>query len=153
MKALLFLLSILSPILSFAQFSVGERTITFNDPARNNREIECEIYYPATSNGNNAPVANGTFPIIVFGHGFAMQVGAYPNFWNEYVPQGYIMVFPKTEGGTIFPPPDHAACGADLKCLANQMQIENGNSNPCRMPGTSYVYYKASGGYTYTTLS
>lgn len=125
--------SILAALLIFttpvlAQYQVGERTVTYNDPARNNRAIECEIYYPSNSAGNNVAIASSEFPVIVFGHGFAMQVGAYPNFWNEYVPQGYIMVFPTTEGGTIFPPPDHGAFGEDLQFLVNRMQAEGQNA-------------------------
>lgn len=128
MKSILSLCIIsLLPIVCTAQFGIGTRTITYNDPARNNRAIECDIHYPATTSGNNVSIASGEFPVIIFGHGFAMQVGAYPNFWNEYVPQGYIMVFPKTEGGTIFPPPDHAAFGEDLKFLASEMQVQNSN--------------------------
>ena len=127
MKSILFALILISSG-AFAQFQVGERTITYNDPTRNNRAIECEIYYPAATAGSNVTIASGEFPVIVFGHGFAMQVGAYPNFWNEYVPQGYIMVFPTTEGGTILPPPDHGAFGEDLRFLVGQMQAQGQNS-------------------------
>lgn len=128
MKRFLFLLVCIFPLCAFSQFNVGHRTITYNDPARSNRAIECEIYYPGVSAGDNVDVIAGEFPIIVFGHGFAMQTGAYPNFWNEYVPKGYIMVFPTTEGGTIFPPPDHGEFGADLKFLVNEMQTQGQSS-------------------------
>ncbi len=127
MKSLITVLLFVSTSV-FGQYQIGERTITYNDPARNNRAIECEIYYPAATAGSNVAIASGEFPVIVFGHGFAMQVGAYPNFWNEYVPQGYIMVFPTTEGGTIFPPPDHGAFGEDLRFLVDEMQAEGQNS-------------------------
>lgn len=125
MKHLLLALLFLSTSVQ-AQFQVGERTITYNDPVRSNRAIECEVYYPAASAGSNVAIAIGEFPIIVFGHGFAMQVGAYPNFWNEYVPQGYIMVFPTTEGS--FLSPNHGAFGADLQFLVNEMQAEGQNA-------------------------
>lgn len=72
-------------------------------------------------------IASGEFPVIVFGHGFAMQTGAYPNFWDEYVPQGYIMVFPNTEGSFISP--NHGAFGADLQFLVNEMQNQGQNAN------------------------
>lgn len=125
MKPILFALALFSSS-AFAQFQVGERTITYNDPARNNRAIECEIYYPAATAGSNVAIASGEFPVIVFGHGFAMQVGAYPNFWNEYVPKGYIMVFPTTEGSLFTP--NHGAFGEDLRFLVNEMQAEGQNS-------------------------
>lgn len=129
MKQLLVPLTIASfSLSSLAQnYPVGHRTITYNDPARSNRAIECEIYYPGVSAGDNVATENGAFPIIVFGHGFAMQTGAYPNFWNEFVPDGYIMVFPTTEGS--FLSPNHGEFGADLQFLVNEMQAENSNNS------------------------
>lgn len=128
MKALLPILTFLWPVLTYAQFSVGERTITFNDPSRNNRAIECEIYYPAASAGTNVPLASGSFPVIVFGHGFTMQPTAYPNWKDEFVPEGYIMVFPSTETGFS---PSHEAFGLDLKFMAIEMQnAGSDNSSP-----------------------
>ena len=50
---------------SFAQFSVGHTTITFNDPTRTGgfgsgggtgRQIQTEIYYPAASAGTGVEV-------------------------------------------------------------------------------------------------
>lgn len=128
MKNLAILL-FLAPFLSWAQFPIGSRTITYNDPARSDRAVECEIYYPGVSVGSNVAAASGTFPVIVFGHGFAMQVGAYPNWREEFVPEGYIMVFPTTEGG--FLSPNHGEFGNDLQFLVNKMQSEgNNNASP-----------------------
>lgn len=113
---------------SFAQnYPVGSRTITFTDPDRNNRSIPTDIYYPAVSNGANAAVAEGEFPLIVIGHGFAMTVNAYQNWWEHLVPRGYIVALPKTEGGSIFNAPDHGAFGLDLAFLANRIQADNQN--------------------------
>lgn len=120
--------------LSFAQFAIGSRTITFNDPTRTGgfgsgggagRQIQCEIYYPATAAGANATVATGQFPVIVFGHGFAMAWDAYTNIWEELVPMGYILVFPRTEGGLI-PGPSHGDFGLDL-VVAEQRMVAEGN--------------------------
>lgn len=112
---------------AFAQFPIGEQTITYNDPIRSNRPIECQIYYPAVSNGSNTNVASGQFPVIVLGHGFAMTVNAYQNWWEEFVPKGYIMVLPTTEG-SLFPAPSHQDFGMDLRFMAETMQSENSNS-------------------------
>ena len=60
---------------------VGHATITLVDPARNNRQIATEVYYPATTAGNNTPIAPGAFPLITFGHGFVMTWSAYQNFY------------------------------------------------------------------------
>lgn len=126
MKQFLLVLSALSfSLSSLAQFAIGSRTITFTDPTRGNRQVPCDVYYPATSSGSNAPVANGIFPVVVLGHGFAMTVNAYENWWTEFVPEGYIFVLPDTEIGTIFPPPDHEDFGLDLAFAAAEMQELN----------------------------
>lgn len=107
---------------------IGSRTITFTDPARNNRSIPTEVYYPAVSAGANAAVAEGQFPVIAFGHGFAMGVNAYQNWWEQLVPLGYIVVLPTTEGG-LFPAPNHGNFGGDLAFLAAKLQADNSNAS------------------------
>lgn len=124
MKSILTLVASLYMVAVSAQpFLIGSRTITFNDPARN-RNIGTEVYYPGTNSGSNATVAQGEFPVLVMGHGFAMGVGAYSNLWEYFVPRGYIMVLPTTEGG-LFPAPNHGAFGQDLAFLAQAMQAAN----------------------------
>jgi len=100
-------------------FPVGSRNITFNDPARGGRAIACEVYYPATSAGSNQPLANGRFPVLSFGHGFVMGVNAYYNLRDAFVPQGYILVLPTTEGGFS---PSHGNFGLDLAFVITAMQ-------------------------------
>jgi len=112
----LFLCTCLSVSKCFAQsFPVGHTTITFNDVSRTggfgsgggpSRQIQTEIYYPAVSAGNNTAVANGEFPVIVFGHGFAMSWDAYQNLWDDLASKGYLIAFPRTEGSLI-PAPSH----------------------------------------------
>ncbi len=105
-------------------FSIGHTTKTFFDSSRN-RNIETEIYYPASTSGNDVSIATGNFPVLVFGHGFLMAWSAYQNFWERLVPEGYILCFPKTEGSLT---PNHSNFGNDLKFIAAQMQSENTNS-------------------------
>jgi len=121
---------------SLAQYPIGSTTITFNDPARtggygsgggSGRQIQTEVYYPATIAGVDASVATGVFPVITFGHGFAMSWDAYQNIWEHYVPLGYIVVFPRTEG-SIFPSPSHGDFGLDLKLVDEKMQLLNSNA-------------------------
>lgn len=109
-------------IQSYAQHQIGHTTITFQDANRSNRNIQTEIYYPAQVAGNNTTAVQDTFPVIVFGHGFVMAWDAYQNIWEEFVPQGYIMVFPRTEGSIIGT--NHQEFGWDLQYLVTQMQIE-----------------------------
>ncbi|OJJ18355.1 hypothetical protein BKI52_26420 [marine bacterium AO1-C] len=108
---------------SFAQsYSVGYRSQTFRDADRSNRSVRTIIYYPATSAGSNRPIADGSFPVIVLGHGFVMGSNAYQNFYDELVPQGYIVVFVNTEG-SIFA--NHDAFSKDMAFMVNAMQNEN----------------------------
>ncbi len=110
-----------------AQYQVGHYDITFQDPGRANRNIETEIYYPATISGDGAPAALGEFPVIIFGHGFVMVWDAYQNLWEEFVPKGYIMVFPKTEGNLFST--NHQEFGWDLQFLVTKIQDEGGNNS------------------------
>jgi predicted dienelactone hydrolase len=124
-----FCLSIFT-FMAMAQF-VGTTTITFNDPARRGgfgfgggpgRQIQTEIYYPATSNGANRAVASGNFPVVVFGHGFVMRWDAYAFLYNRMAQLGYIVVLPRTEGEVL---PNHEDFAKDLAIVAARMQGEN----------------------------
>jgi dienelactone hydrolase len=118
MKIRYTLLLLVAPLMGMAQFPVGHRTITYVDASRNNRQIACEVYYPATAAGDNQPVATGSFPVVALGHGFLMAVGAYANWYNHLAPRGYILILPTTEGGL---PPSHGDFGQDLRFVANEM--------------------------------
>ena len=132
MKTALLVFAIFSSISAFAQpYEIGHTTITFNDPARTGgfgsgggpgRQIQSEIYYPANVAGTDVAAASGDYPVIVFGHGFVMAWDAYANIWEELVPQGYIMVFPRTEGDFS---PDHDEFGLDLALLVTKLQDLN----------------------------
>ncbi len=112
---------------SWAQpFPIGHKTITYNDPARtggygsgggSGRQIQCEVYYPAVSTGDNTAFAATNAPVITFGHGFVMGWDAYANIWENLVPKGYILVFPRTEGNFS---PVHDDFGKDLVVVANR---------------------------------
>jgi dienelactone hydrolase len=142
---------------SIAQFPIGSQTITYNDPDRTGgfgsgggpgRQIECAVYYPATSAGANTPVAAGQFPIVVFGHGFAIEWSAYQNIWQHFVPQGFIMIFPKTEG-SLFPAPSHNDFGLDLALVSERLLAENSEpSSPFyqKINGNSAIMGHSMGG-------
>lgn len=93
------------------------------------RTIGTEVYYPAATAGNNVAVASGQFPVVVFGHGFAMTWDSYDNIYNRLAALGYIVLLPRTESG-IFPSPNHADFAADLKLLATQGLLLNTTSTP-----------------------
>ncbi len=126
------LLGIIFLSTSLAQtFNTGTLTLTFNDPARTGgfgsgggagRQIQTEIYYPATSTGSNVAVANGSFPVVVFGHGFLMDWSSYDNIYSLLSKRGYIVALPRTEGSAS---PNHADFGADLALVAQKLLALN----------------------------
>lgn len=122
----LFLLLNCCAITSWAQsFQVGHKQQTFVDASRSNRNITTEIYYPATTAGDNVSIAPGQFPVLVFGHGFLMVWSAYAPEWNTLVPSGYIMVFPTTETGIA---PSHSDFGKDMAYVVGAMKAEGLNT-------------------------
>jgi dienelactone hydrolase len=116
-----------------AQYQVGSTTITFNDAGRtggfgsgggSGRQIQTEIYYPTTTAGVNAVCASGSFPVIVFGHGFVMNWDAYQPFYAHWAAMGYIVCLPRTEG-SLFPSPSHTDFAKDMALVAAKIQAEN----------------------------
>lgn len=144
-------------ILTCAQFSVGHTTITFNDPSRTGgygsgggtgRQIQTEIYYPTLTAGENVAVAIGEYPVIIFGHGFAMAWDAYSNIWQRYAAKGYILAFPRTEGSLI-PAPSHSDFALDLSLVSEKMIALNVNTSSLfyqRINGNSAIMGHSMGG-------
>lgn len=123
----IFLILTFTCLLGNAQvFQVGHRQQTFIDVSRSNRNIPAEIYYPANVAGNNVIIANGQFPILVFGHGFVMTWSAYDVIWNSLVSNGYIVIFPTTESGFA---PSHTTFAMDMAYLVGAMKMEGVNSS------------------------
>lgn len=102
-------------------YEIGNTTRSWYDASRM-RNVPAELHYPAVVAGNDQSMAEGTFPVMVLGHGFVMTVDAYDYIWQHFVPLGYIVVLPTTEGGLA---PNHAEFGADLSFCAQQMQVEH----------------------------
>ena len=137
MKSIFVIAATLIQLYCFSQYQIGHRTSTFNDPSRSGgfgsgggpgRQIQTEIYYPSYTAGENTAVATfPNFPVIVFGHGFAMGWDAYANIWQHLAPQGYILAFVRTEGSLI-PAPSHGDFGDDLALVATKMLALNGTA-------------------------
>lgn len=123
----LFLLLLLSGCAGplWAQYALGHKTQVFNDPARNNRAVSAEIYYPATAAGDDQALAAGVFPVVVFGHGFVMSTGAYLNVAEALAPAGFVVCLPSTESGFA---PGHDNFARDLAFLAATMQAEGAST-------------------------
>ncbi|MBK8551845.1 MAG: dienelactone hydrolase family protein [Ignavibacteria bacterium] len=99
---------------------VGNRTITFIDSSRNNRSISSLVYYPATSEGSNAPVLSGNkYPLISFGHGFTLNPNLYVALYRHLASWGYIVIAPSTETGFS---PNHLNFAKDLVFVLKDMK-------------------------------
>jgi dienelactone hydrolase len=116
---------LLSTVL-FAQFEVGHQSVSFTDASRPDRQITCELYYPAEVPGDDVPVADGAFPFVVFGHGFVMGFAAYQNITDVLVQEGYILIYVETESGLT---PVHSEFGLDLAYVADHFYNENSSSS------------------------
>ncbi|MFN8287025.1 MAG: T9SS type A sorting domain-containing protein [Chitinophagales bacterium] len=143
MKKLFTVVLLFSVFAAAAQYPIGHISVNFKDASRSGgytisggttfpsggtgRTIGTEIYYPATSAGESTPVANGQFPVIVFGHGFAMGWDSYTTFYDSMARNGYIIALARTEGSLI-PAPSHLDFGKDLANVAAQMITMNTTS-------------------------
>lgn len=141
MKHILFLLLLLGnlPVAMAQPFAVGRLSLNVYDGNRtggstingasnwgsSGRAIGTEIYYPATSAGNNTPAANGQFPVVVLGHGFVMTYDSYNTLYEELAKQGFIVALPTTEGGFS---PSHIDFASDMAYLAEQLPLLNNNN-------------------------
>lgn len=137
MSSILFL----AGLMNAQTYPIGHMSINFKDASRtggylisgginitgSGRDVGTEIYYPATVAGNNQPVANGVFPVVVIGHGFVMDWNSYDNIYNKIASAGYIVLLPRTEGGFS---PSHGDFGNDLKFLVNAAQNLNTIGTP-----------------------
>jgi hypothetical protein len=135
---------------AFAQpFDIGQTSRNYVDPARGNRSVPAEIFYPADTPGVDVPVAGspGTaFPVITFGHGFLIPWDDYDYIWNGLVPEGYIVVMAKTEGGLL---PNHLNFGLDLAFLVEALRGEGEDSGSIfheRVAETAAVMGHSMGG-------
>lgn len=136
---LLFLATFIMQFASAQPFAVGHLSLNVYDATRSGgstiagapswgstgRAIGTEIYYPATTAGNNTTAANGQFPVVVLGHGFVMTYDSYSTIYEELAKQGFIVALPTTEGGFS---PVHADFGADMSFLAQQLPNLNSNN-------------------------
>ena len=98
----------------------GNRTITFIDSSRSNRNVASIVYYPATSEGSNAPLLTGNkYPVISFGHGFTLNPNLYVALYRHLASWGYIVIAPSTETGFS---PSHLNFAKDLAFVLKDMK-------------------------------
>ncbi|HPO17192.1 MAG TPA: hypothetical protein PLI09_27400 [Candidatus Hydrogenedentes bacterium] len=137
-------------------YAIGYTTVTYQDPARGNRNVAVKIYYPATAAGQDTPVAGDagtTFPVLIFGHGFLIGIDYYGYLWDALVPKGYIALLCNTETGVL---PNHSNFGQDLAFLADRFQAEGADAGS-RFYGkvankTAVMGHSMGGGSTFLSV-
>lgn len=110
-KFTLLFIAIMLAIPSFAQYEISSAEFDYYDEDRT-RWIETHVYYPSVIDDGTTE----TFPFLVIGHGFSINFSKYAYIWEHFVPQGYIVILPNTETGTIGV--EHDEFGYDLGFLA-----------------------------------
>lgn len=119
--ALSFAASASSPVAAADPFEVGTTTRTYADPARANRSVPVDLYYPAIASGPDAPVAEGVFPAVSFGHGYLIGTNRYVYLGEGLAAAGFVVLVPRTEGGLF---PSHGALGLDLAFVLRAVRDE-----------------------------
>ena len=129
---------------------IGHTIVNLADPQRENREISLEVYYPAKTSGENAPVIHpGTkkYPVVCFAHGYLMKPKDYSYIYEILVPEGFMIVMPDTETG-IFP--SHTDYAKDLRYISMHFPLlsEDPNSffHGCIQSTVSLIGHSMGGG-------
>jgi len=82
---------------TLSSYTIGHKALQFFDTSRDNRDITAELYFP--SKDDKTSVADGSFPLIVFAHGYQQRYSDYNYLWKSLVPLGFSTAFLTTEQG------------------------------------------------------
>ncbi|MFJ7270402.1 alpha/beta hydrolase family protein [Streptomyces sp. NPDC099050] len=96
------------------------------------RSYSARVWYPGTTAGANAPVAQGLHPGLAFGHGFFQDISKYETVLRHYASWGFITVTPKSQGGLS---PSHTGFADDLNAGLTWLTAQNATAGS-RFAGT-----------------
>lgn len=103
-------------------YPVGRRILPF---ARDGRPLRTTVWYPAAGAGDDAPVAPGTFPAMVFSHGLNANPDMYASIVAPFVRAGIVVAapwYPHTARGMAdYRPADLVNQPADASSVLDQM--------------------------------
>ena len=85
--------------------------------------LPVEVRYPGFPGG---AVADGVFPLLVFGHGYRQSYADYAYIWEALVPHGYIIAFPDKLSASVTINID--AYARDLLFVADKMHALAGDA-------------------------
>ena len=96
--------------------AAGWQTVTVQRAART---LNCRLYYPAQTAGQNATVSTSgaPYPMIAFGHGFFMQSSYYNSYYEHLASRGYIVIAPQ------FPDTQHGELALDLLACIEYLRL------------------------------
>jgi len=103
------------------KYLTGKTSLLLTENANGGRKVPVDIYYPSDSGKIDSPVASQPFkklPVICFNHGYLINPDAYSNIREALVPEGYILIFPRTERGLF---PSHKAMSRDIGLVFSRM--------------------------------
>ena len=90
------------------------------------RSFSARVLYPAgPANDDDAPVANGRYPAIVFGHGYLATVERYESTLRDLAARGFLVVAPRSGDG---PFPSHAAFASDFSVVLDWLDGMDGDT-------------------------
>jgi len=104
-------------LLAGENYLIGHKQLKLYDKKRNNRLVSAELYYPATTMANQLSIADGSFPLLIFSHGYQQYYSDYHDIWKGLVKSGYIMAFLTTETGLVIDIDDYSE---DMVFLLNK---------------------------------
>ena len=101
-------------------YNIGHSYVVLTDQLRGGRKVPVDIYYPVGPRNDDLNVGkqNETrFPVVCFAHGYLMSPKAYSNIQEMLVPEGIIMLFPRTCKGLF---PSHHRYAEDIAFVLNE---------------------------------
>jgi pimeloyl-ACP methyl ester carboxylesterase len=87
--------------------------------------FEARVFYPAVLGTGAvglppAPVADGRFPVVVFGHGYLAPVESYDSTLRRLAAWGFIVAAPRAAGDSY---PGHDRFADDLRATVDRMEV------------------------------
>lgn len=128
-------------------YSAGYRSLNVPrllSATRNSVEFPAYVYYPATADGEGAPLdpSGGPYPAIVFGHGFRQYVRLYASLGQHLASWGFIVIAPNTANGWF---PDQTRFVAELRDSLTYLDTANSDPASFLLGVIDTAHYGASG--------
>ena len=132
-------------------------SLILTDTERKGRSIPVDIYFPleaGRSDFSNISENGEKYPVICFAHGYLINPDAYSNVREALVPEGYIMVFPRSEMKLF---PSHKELALDIVFILKEMERMGNDENSvffkCIAPVFCAMGHSMGGGSAFVAAS